>query len=691
MKLTDSIRYLKGIGPKKALFFQRLNINTAKDLIFYFPARYEDRRNISKIKDIKEDGVYLIKADIIAFGSRHSFKKSFDIVTLVVDDGTARIDCVWFNQPYLKKTFKINQIIIAYGKTKIYKGKLQLNNPEFELIDNDMDDSLSAGRIVPVYPLTQGLSQRFLRKTIKHALDASSSKVEDLLPYSLRSKYNLYNLVNSLLNLHYPVDFTSLEEAKRRLSFEEFFVFQLVLLLRKINKKLIKAKIHRIDKELINEFLKVLPFELTESQREVMNQITDDLAKPSAMYRLLQGDVGSGKTIVALIAALAAVNSNSQVVFLVPTEILARQHYEKFIDFTKDVLFNKRKIKISLLTSSVSDKEAVLKKLKSGKIDIIIGTHALLSEDVVFNNLGLVVIDEQHKFGVGQRAFLAKKASNPDVLVMSATPIPRTMALTLYADMDISTIEGLPSGRKPVSTRFFKQEQRNDAYDFIKEELDNGRQAYIVFPAIEDNSGMQILSAKTMFEELKKNVFKKYRLALLHGRLDNKEQVSIMKKFCNQKTDILVATTILEVGIDVSNVTVMLIEDAQRFGLSQLHQLRGRIGRGGYASHCLVMGRFDSAISKERIRAFLENQDGFKIAQIDLEIRGQGDIFGLDQHGVLQFKMSDPLRQIDLLHMARQEAVKLLKTDPYLRKKENKIIKKAIVRQYSECVLFQVD
>ncbi len=691
MKLTDSIRYLKGIGPKKAILFERLDIKTAEDILFYFPYRYEDRREISKIKDLKEDGIYLIKADIIALGSRYSFKKRFDIVTIVVDDGTGRIDCVWFNQSYLKKSFKIGQRIITYGKLTIFKGKLQFSNPEFELIDNGNDDSLSAGRIVPIYSLTQGLTQRFLRRTIKHTLDKCSFQFRESLPYSLRSKYNLYNSVSSLLNLHYPKDFVSLEQAKRRLSFEEFFIFQVVLLLRKINKKLIKAKPHVVDRDLIKKILRFLPFDLTQSQKQVLGQITGDLRRNSAMYRLLQGDVGSGKTIVAFIAALVAVNSGSQVAFLVPTEILARQHYDKFNNFIKGMLFNKKKVKISILTSSVSNKAMILKKLSAGKIDIIIGTHALLSDDAVFKSLGLVVIDEQHKFGVGQRAFLAKKALNPDVLVMSATPIPRTMALTLYADMDISAIEGFPPGRRPVSTKLFNQDQQNDAYVFIKKELDKGRQAYIVFPAIEDTSSMQIMSAKSMFGELKKNVFNGYRLALLHGRLNNKEQTLIMKKFHNHKIDILVSTTILEVGIDVKNASVMFIEDAHRFGLSQLHQLRGRIGRGVYDSHCLVMGKFDSPISKQRIKAFLENQDGFKIAQIDLEIRGQGDIFGLDQHGILQFKMSDPSKQIDLLRMARQEAVKLLEIDPQLEKKENHIIKNAIIRRYSECVLRQVD
>ena len=603
------------------------------------------------------------------------------------------LKCIWFNQPYLKNYFKPGQELIIYGKVGEFNDSLEMANPEFEIVDDEKDDSVNIGRIVPVYSLTKGITNRFLRKIIKSALDNLLPKIQDSLSYGIRKKYNFLNLAKALLNLHFPETFETLEESRRRLSFEEFFLFQIVLLSRKLKKKTKVGISHKVNDDLITAFINSLPFKLTASQVRCLDEIRSDLSRINPMYRLLQGDVGSGKTIVALISSLIAVNSGSQVAIMVPTEILAQQHNDKINSQLSAFSFQNKKIKTKLLTGSLKDseKDDCLKGIEEGKIDIVIGTHALLEENVRFKNLGLVVIDEQHKFGVAQRSLLAKKGVNPDVLIMTATPIPRTLALTIYGDLDISTINELPAERKPIQTKYYPPDKRNEAYDFIKEILRSGRQGYIVYPVIEESFDSDLLAAKQMFEFLSKEVFNGFKLGLIHGKLKQSSQKSIMDKFKKGKIDLLVTTTVLEVGIDVSNADVMLIEESGRFGLSTLHQLRGRVGRGSQEAYCLLTGELNSETAKERIDALLKSNDGFYIAEVDLSIRGQGDIFGSDQHGLMQFKLSDPLKQIELLKTARREAIEVLKIDPNLKSNENLIIKKALNEKYSLCVLSQVD
>ena len=692
--LSESVQYIKGIGPKKAGLFKNLGINTAKELLFYSPYRYEDRKNFSAIKDLQIGCLSTVKGIVKAVRFKPRFVSgSNSILTLIIEDDGNLLKCIWFNQPYLKNYFKPVQELIIYGKVGEFNDSLEMANPEFEKVDDEKDDSVNIGRIVPVYSLTKGITNRFLRKIIKSALDNLLPKIQDSLSYGIRKKYNFLNLAKALLNLHFPETFETLEESRRRLSFEEFFLFQIVLLSRKLKKKTKVGISHKVNDDLITAFINSLPFKLTASQVRCLDEIRSDLSRINPMYRLLQGDVGSGKTIVALISSLIAVNSGSQVAIMVPTEILAQQHNDKINSQLSAFSFQNKKIKTKLLTGSLKDseKDDCLKGIEEGKIDIVIGTHALLEENVRFKNLGLVVIDEQHKFGVAQRSLLAKKGVNPDVLIMTATPIPRTLALTIYGDLDISTINELPAERKPIQTKYYPPDKRNEAYDFIKEILRSGRQGYIVYPVIEESFDSDLLAAKQMFEFLSKEVFNGFKLGLIHGKLKQSSQKSIMDKFKKGKIDLLVTTTVLEVGIDVSNADVMLIEESGRFGLSTLHQLRGRVGRGSQEAYCLLTGELNSETAKERIDALLKSNDGFYIAEVDLSIRGQGDIFGSDQHGLMQFKLSDPLKQIELLKTASREAIEVLKIDPNLKSNENLIIKKALSEKYSLCVLSQVD
>jgi ATP-dependent DNA helicase RecG len=682
--LDTPIQYLKGIGPKRAKSLGKLGINKVEDLLYYFPARYQDRTKFSPIANLEEGKTHTIKAEVLARGERRAFRRrGFSIVEIAVGDSTGKIFCVWFNQPYLKDYFKVGTTLILYGKVERYGARLQMNAPDFEiLIEEDYPD---IGRIVPIYTLPEGITQRYFRKIIKQTLDEYIPKINDSLPYDIRSRNNLSNIAKSLLNIHFPENLDLQKESYRRLSFEEFFIFQVPLILRKLRKKEKMGISHNVEAELTEDFIKKLPFGLTESQEKVLKEIKQDMASPQAMQRLLQGDVGSGKTVVATIACLIAIQGGYQAAFMVPTEILAKQHCEK-ISCQLSVVSCLKEIKLGLLTSSADkkEKEKIYRDIKEGKIDLVVGTHALLEEDLKFKNLGLVVIDEQHKFGVGQRALLPKKGFNPDVLIMTATPIPRTLAITLYGDLDISIISELPPGRPGVKTLHFKQSQIQSAYSIAKEELKKCNQAYIIYPVIEESFVLDITGAKLMYEELSSTEFKEFNLGLIHGRLKQKEQDKIMLKFKHKGLDILVATTVLEVGIDIPNATCMLIDYAERFGLSQLHQLRGRIGRGTQQSICVLISDIETQDAKARIEAMVKYNDGFRIAEEDLKIRGPGEFFGERQHGLTELKIGNPLTQMQLLKRAREEAIKLLNLDPGLEMKQNILLKEKLLQRFPE-------
>jgi len=685
MAQSTSIQYLKGIGPKRAKSFAGYGVNTIEELLYYFPRRYEERTNFTSISELKEGQLYTIKAQVQLGRSRSSWRRRhFSITEALVSDPTGQISCVWFNQPYLKDYLKTGASLILYGKVRRYNDKLQMDNPEFEFFGGEDDDSLNIGRIVPVYTLPQGFSQRSLRQVIKIALDKFLPKINDCLPFDLRTRNNLLNLAQSLLNIHFPQSMDLQKQAHSRLSFEEFFIFQLPLVLRKLKRKEKKGLKHTVDGKLTEDFVASLPFKLTLAQEKVIAEIKKDMAAPVAMQRLLQGDVGSGKTVVATLASLIAVQGGYQAAFMAPTEILARQHYDKVSSQLSGLVFSGKKIRLALLTGQDKEKQKICREIKNGEVDLVIGTHALLQEELSFKNLGFVVIDEQHKFGVGQRALLPKKGNNPDVLIMTATPIPRTLAITLYGDLDISVINQLPPGRIPVKTLLFSHEQKKKAYAIVKEELNYRRQAYIIYPVIEESYALDIAGAKKMFTELKEGEFKDFRLGIVHGKLKQAAQEEVMLKFKKGQLDILISTTILEVGIDIPNATCMIIESAERFGLSQLHQLRGRIGRGRLQSFCILISDGQTEEAVLRLQAMVESSDGFRIAEEDLKIRGPGEFFGSRQHGLAELKIANPLLQMKLLKASRQEAIKLLSHDPGLQERPHQLLKEKLLQRFPE-------
>jgi len=685
MAQSTSIQYLKGIGPKRARSFAGSGVRTIEELLYYFPRRYEDRTNFADISELKEGQFYTIKAQVRSSRSHSSWRRrSFSITEALLTDPTGEISCVWFNQPYLNQYLKTGSSLILYGKVQLYNARLQMDNPEFEFTGGEDDDSLNIGRIVPVYTLPQGFSQRSLRQVIKNALDEFLPKINDCLPFDLRSRNNLLNLAQSLLNIHFPESMDLQKQAHTRLSFEEFFIFQLPLVLRKLKRKEKKGIRHTVRGKLIEDFISALPFTFTSAQEKVIGEIKADMSSPVAMQRLLQGDVGSGKTVVATLASLIAVQGGYQAAFMAPTEILARQHYNKVTSQLSGLVFSGKKIRLGLLTGQDKERQKICRQIRNGEIDLVIGTHALLHEELNFKKLGFVVIDEQHKFGVGQRALLPKKGDNPDVLIMSATPIPRTLAITLYGDLDISVINELPPGRIPVKTILFSHREKKKAYAILREELNYRRQAYIVYPVIEESYALDIAGAKKMFAELKSGEFKDFRLGLIHGKLKQAAQEEVMSRFKKGRLDILISTTILEVGIDIPNATCMIVESAERFGLSQLHQLRGRIGRGRLESFCILVSDGQTEEAGKRLQAMVSSNDGFRIAEEDLKIRGPGEFFGSRQHGLAELKIANPLTQLQLLKRAREEAIKLIPADANLSLRQNAGLKVRLLQRFPE-------
>ena len=684
--LTDSIQFIKGIGPKRAKVFQKAGVNTIEDLLYFFPRRYEDRRNVLPIAKLKEGDTAVLKAKILVKRNKQSWRRGgFSVLELLVGDDTAKLSVVWFNQSYLKDYFKVGTSVILYGKIRRRDLYLQMVSPEFEIIDaDDNDEAPDMGRIVPVYPAIENISQRYLRRLMSAVLKESLPNIKDLLPFDMRQRQNLLNLAKSLIEIHFPQDLDLQKEAHRRLSFEEFFLFIIPIVMRKSQKSQNPGLVHDTGKDLVKKFQASLPFKLTAAQERVIEEIRQDMAKPFAMQRLIQGDVGSGKTIVATLAAIIAVQSGYQVAFMAPTEILAKQHYEKIRSQISEVRGRKEEAKIALLVSSLDkkEKEKTYQEIKNGKIDLVIGTHALLEETVKFKNLGLVIIDEQHKFGVAQRAILPQKGNNPDVLIMTATPIPRTLAITLYGDLDVSVIDQLPPGRKPVVTRWIKKNKRKEVYQFIREKVKEGRQAYIVYPLINESFALDLQAAEDMYKELKKKEFKDLRLGLVHGQIKQESQDKTMSDFKGGLIDVLISTTVLEVGIDVPNAVVMAIEHAERFGLSQLHQLRGRIGRGSEESFCMLISDAQGQEAKARLEIMTETNDGFRIAEEDLKLRGPGEFFGDRQHGLSELKIANPLTQMQLLRLARNEAIKIIQRDPYLESRQNQGIKEALKKRF---------
>ncbi|MFA5160040.1 MAG: ATP-dependent DNA helicase RecG [Candidatus Omnitrophota bacterium] len=651
------LRYIKGVGPKRSLIFQKIGIHSVRDLLYLFPRRYEDRSHFAPLNNLPINEPITCRGEIVDV----KFKpiRGMPLVEVLIGDDTGTLHAVWFNQPYLKKLFLCGQQVILYGKIELYQKHVQMSKPEFEIVESPEAESIHTGRITPIYPLTEGLFQRSLRTTLKEAVERHlDDVVTDILPPELRSELDLMPLDRALREMHLPSSFEELEKARRRIVFDEFFSFELQLFLKvKAIRTQYQAPAFKISPDLMTDFKCSLPFELTKSQEKAILDLVKDLGQTVPMNRLLQGEVGSGKTVVAAFAFLAAHRSGLQSAFLIPTEILAEQHYRTLLKFLEPV-----GIRPGLLTKSTeTDKRSrLIAELKQGKVSVVVGTHALLQDDVRFKDLGLLVVDEQHKFGVHQRNQLLQKTPRPHQLVMTATPIPRTLALTVYADLDISVMKELPQGRQPVRTYWITRKKQPEVFEHMASRIQKGEQAYIVFPLIDETEKADLLAAKKEYERLRKTVFAKFRMGLVHGKLERSEREAAMRSFSRGEIDILVATSVIEVGVDQPNATMMIIENAERFGLAQLHQLRGRIGRGRLESDCFLFGEPTTDEGKIRLRLLTKLNDGFLIADEDLKLRGQGDLWGTRQSGEPLFRVAHPITDETILLQTRREAQKLI-------------------------------
>ena len=672
MLLNDSVTEIKGIGAKKAQTLNNLGIFTVNDLIEHFPRDYEDRSQVKDIADLTENEENTFFALVSAVPENVHIRK-MTVTKVKLSDSTGSVNAVWYNQSFIKNALKKDEEYIFTGIYKKSGYRREVSSPEFEKAGTDKE-ILGGGRIVPVYPLTSGISQKVLRSLIKTTLDAVKTQLPEFLPLDMRKKYMLCERNFAISNIHFPENDESFFIARKRLVFEELFVLQTALFILKGTAKRNDGIVFKT-KGISEESEKAFGFGFTKAQKKVIAEICSDVSKGIPMNRLIQGDVGSGKTAVAMTAALMAVKNGYQAALMAPTEVLASQHYESFKEF-----FDKFGIKVCLLKGSLKkkEKEAVKELISTGEADVIVGTHAIIQEDVEFKKLGLVITDEQHRFGVKQRNVLSEKGINAHAMVMTATPIPRTLALILYGDLDVSVIDELPPGRQHIDTFAVNSSYHQRAYGFIRKEVENGRQAYMVCPMIEENDAIEAKSVMQMIDEVSQTDFKGLSVAVLHGKMKADEKERIMKDFAENKIQILVSTTVIEVGINVPNATIMLIENAERFGLSQLHQLRGRVGRGKYQSYCILVTDSKSEVTKERMKVMKKTNDGFEISETDLKLRGPGEFFGTRQHGVPQLKIANLYKDADILSQAQAAAKELNRNENWQKDDRYKPLKERI-------------
>jgi len=678
----QSVQYLKGVGPRRAEMFSKMGVNTLRDLASFFPRGYEDRRSCGKIITLQNSEKAIICGKVEVSEALKA-GPSLSIFKAAINDGTGIAYALFFRKSSryqkhdafagLKKDFEKGKYIFVSGAAEIGHGQKQIRAEEYEPYDpGAMKKPVHFNRVVPVYPLTEGISQKWLRGLISSNIEKFVSEWQESIPETILNREKLLREKNALAQIHFPDSPESAELARKTLAFSEFLLMETALhLVRQKTRRENKAVSYEIKKTLLTPFKEKLGFEFTSAQKKVINEIFSDMRGGLPMNRLLMGDVGSGKTVVALSAMLLAAENGLQSALLAPTEILAEQHFMKFEKLLKGL-----DVRLALVTGKLSSGRKTKKEthelISAGRADIVIGTHALLEKSVQFKKLSLVVVDEQHRFGVMQRAGLTQKAEKPDVLVMTATPIPRSLALTLYGDLDVSTIDSLPPGRIPVSTLHLS---RDKAYSLIKQEVRNGRQAYIVYPLVEESDKIELKAAVKEANELSSSEFKNYRVGLLHGQMSSAEKEKVMSLFCDRKIDI-------EVGIDVANATVMVIEHAERFGLATLHQLRGRIGRGREKSYCVLLANLKTEQARKRIEIMLSTNDGFKVAQEDLRLRGPGEFFGTVQHGLPLFKAGDIIRDTALIESARRHAREILHNDSGLALPENSMLKKGLELAY---------
>ncbi|MGA9365746.1 MAG: ATP-dependent DNA helicase RecG [Bacteroidota bacterium] len=723
----ENLQYLHGVGPKRVAVLASLGIHTIHDLFYYLPRNYLDRSHITKIKDLRR--LLFADHDITVVGKvvtmdtirRRGGGARF---VLILHDESGSVDCVFFGGvQWFQKMFRVGEVLAVSGRPAIYGGRIQFVHPDFDRLSLDEEEeteidwsnALNTGAIIPQYPSTEEarrarLDSRGFRRIIKRALAEKLSVISETLSKSLLDKHGLVDLQRAIRSIHFPPSWSNLEEARRRLKFDELFYLQLLLAYRKREVKLEQRGIaFNVTSKLARQLVDSLPFELTGAQKKVIREIANDLASPRPMNRLLQGDVGSGKTIVALIAMLIAIENGYQTAFMAPTEILSEQHFRTLHNFLQNIPVN---VRLLIGGQRHRLRQDILEDVRRGSAQLVVGTHALIQEHVDFNQLGLVVIDEQHRFGVLQRAVLREKAVksdmrpvHPDVLVMTATPIPRSLAMTVYGDLDVSVIDEMPQYRKPVRTLLKLDSEREQVYTFVRQEVAKGRQAYIVYPLIEESEKLDLQAATKSFEKLRDQVFPDLDLEIIHGRMPSDAKDEIMNDFKAGKIDILVATTVIEVGIDVPNATVMVIENAERFGLAQLHQLRGRVGRGSEQSYCVLVakkeifsamssrsalseaslaGELDRRKAETRLQTILKTSDGFQIAEVDLKLRGPGEFFGTKQSGLPELRIADISADGELLKLARKEAFHLVADDPQLRLAENQPVRRHFVEKYKD-------
>jgi len=671
---------LPGIGPQRAKLLAKLDLVTIEDaLVRHLPLRHEDRSQVIPLGRITGGEARTCAGTIAGISPPPRGRGRMPLV-VTIRDASGFLNCAWFNQPYLARVLKRGQRLIVHGKVQPYgRGPLQMLVKDFEVVEDGEDEPLHAGRLVPVYPLTEGLTQRPLRRLMKRLVDGWADRLEDPLPDRVRTARGLVALPQAIAAAHFPESEGEQGAARRRLVFDDFFLLEIGLAIRRQREGRRRGLAMNPTGSLVRRLRASLPYSLTAAQERVWSEIRSDMAEPYPMSRLLQGDVGSGKTVVAALAALTAIEAGYQAAIMAPTEILAEQHL-----MTLGRLLEPLGVRAALLTSAVKGKARVeaAAAVESGEAGCVIGTHALVQGAVAFKRLGLAVIDEQHRFGVAHRAALRGKGESPDVLVMTATPIPRTLALTLYGDLDVSVLDELPPGRRPIATFARTGSKRRQIYDFLRAQIGEGRQVYVVYPLVEESEDSDLRAATEMAERLQRETFPERRVGLLHGRLGFADKERVMREFKDGVLDILVSTTVIEVGIDVPNASVMLIEHAERFGLSQLHQLRGRVGRGPWKSYCILLAGSTSEEGRRRIEAMTSTNDGFRIAEVDLELRGPGDFFGTRQSGLPEFRVADLLRDGAMLEEARREAFALVQADPKLVAPEHRGLRAGLLTRW---------
>ncbi len=670
MNFSDNVTLLKGVGQKKAALLKKLNIETVGELLNFYPRSYQDRRTVKKIAEILPGSAGLFSGTVIRIVNNQFIPGKKKMLKITIDDGSSRAEIVFFNAAYLANIFIVGKEYYFYGRAGQNSHPLQFIHPDFSA---EMNDAISG--ILPVYPLTEGIGQNEMRKWQREAQESAKS-AEEFLPEDIIRRHHLCSYAYALSNIHFPQDEIRFKEAKYRLIFDEMLVLQTGLFAVKAGSAEKKKGISFSREVDVSEYIDSLSYPLTSAQKRAVSEIIGNMESETVMNRLLQGDVGSGKTAVAEIAMFKAARSGFQAVLMAPTEILAKQHYDGIKN-----RFSAFGIETGFLSGSVNKKEReeTLARLQEGRIAILIGTHAVIQPDVKFQNLGLVITDEQHRFGVNHRALLGEKGKNPDMLVMTATPIPRTLAVILYGDLDVSVIDELPPGRKKIITRAVDGNNRNAVYSFVRKQLEKGHQAYVVTSLIEDSETMTMHSAESVYTELS-GVFEEFEVALLHGELKQKEKDQIMMRFAKGAIDVLVSTVVIEVGINVPNATVMVIENSERFGLAQMHQLRGRVGRGGIQSYCILIHEGKSEVARARAEIMESTADGFVIAEKDLELRGPGEFFGTRQHGLPDLQIANLIKHTALLETVKKEAVFILKEDPTLQSEKYAPLKAKILQ-----------